>query len=159
MYTRLLCAVIFISAAICNAQDSIDVNYEPAPGKVLIHYTINADADQEYDVRVTVKRRSDASFQLVPADLTGDIGEGKFAGSSKTIIWKLNYRETQLLTGDDFYFDVSADRIESSGIPWYYYVGGTLAAGGAAAVLLLGKKESSTEPGTNGTRLTPPARP
>ena len=36
---------------------------------------------------VKLKRTSDPSFEIIPAQLSGDIGEGKFAGKKNKVIW------------------------------------------------------------------------
>ena len=69
-----------------------------------------------------------------------------------------NLNEMLMFDGDDFYFEVFANKIESSGgIPWYYYVG-TAAVGGAAAVVLLGGDDSKDTPTTTNFP-SPPTRP
>ena len=144
------------------SQEKISTTFEASPdGKIFIYYQLNGDSEKEYDVSVVLKRTSVPSFELTPSDLSGNIGRGKFGdGKKKTIIWTLKPEEKNILNGDDFYFVVNADEIESGGgIPWYVYVGGAALAGGTAAVLFLNKKSDNTTTTTETSFPLPPARP
>lgn len=139
-------------------QEKIDATFEAAEGKILIHYELKGDPQKEYEISIVLKRTSDPSFEIIPDETAGDIGEGKFAGKKSTITWILNSDEEEMLDGDDFYFDVFAEEIKTGGgIPWYVYIGGAALAGGTAAILLLNK--SSDEETTPASFPTPPGRP
>ena len=150
----------FISGT-AYSQERISTTFEASPdGKIFIYYQLNGNPDREYDISVVLKRTSVPSFELKPSDLSGNVGRGKYGdGSKKTIIWTLKPEEQAILNGEDFYFVVNADEVESGGgIPWYVYVGGAALVGGTAAVLLLNKKSDNTT--TTGTDFPlPPARP
>ena len=150
----------FISGT-AYSQERISTTFEASPdGKIFIYYQLNGNPDREYDISVELKRTSVPSFELKPSDLSGNVGRGKYGdGSKKTIIWTLKPEEQAILNGEDFYFVVNADEVESGGgIPWYVYVGGAALVGGTAAVLLLNKKSDNTT--TTGTDFPlPPARP
>jgi hypothetical protein len=155
MKSVLLHILLFGLAFSIKAQDKIESSFEYNDGKIIIHYELKADNDKEYEVNATLKRKSDASFSYVPASLSGDIGKGKFAGGIRTIEWVLNASEQNVLTGDDYFFEVKAVPV-SKGIPWYYYVGTAALGGGVAAVLVL-KKSSDTQTATSFPQ--PPSRP
>ncbi|MEJ2616311.1 MAG: hypothetical protein P8Z35_15240 [Ignavibacteriaceae bacterium] len=155
-----LILLTFISGS-AYSQERISTTFEASPdGKIFIYYQLNGDPEKEYDVSVVLKRTSVPSFELTPSDLSGNIGKGKFGdGSKKTIIWTLKPEEKNILNGEDFYFVVNADEVESGGgIPWYVYVGGAALAGGTAAVLLLNKKSDNTTTTETNFPL-PPDRP
>jgi hypothetical protein len=141
------------------SQGRISTTFEASPdGKIFIYYQLNGDQDKEYDVGVVLKRTSVPSFELVPSDISGNVGRGKFGdGNKKTIIWTLKPEEKAILNGEDFYFVVNAEEVKSGGgIPWYVYVGGAALAGGAAVLLLNKKSDSGT---TTETFPSPPSRP
>ncbi len=155
--------VIILSALISSSsysQGRISTTFEASPdGKIFIYYQLNGDPEKEYDVNVALKRTSIPSFELVPSDLSGNIGRGKYGdGSKKTIIWTLKPEEKTILNGEDFYFVVNAEEVKNGGgIPWYVFVGGAAVAGGVAAVLLLNKKSDTTTP--TESFPSPPSRP
>ena len=139
------------------AQERVSAAFEAIEGKVLIYYTVKGDAAKEYEIDVVLKRTSVPSFELIPEEMSGDIGTGKYAGTRRTIIWHIKPEEQEKLDGDDFYFEVTALEIEEGGgFPWLYVVGGAALAGGAAALLLLKKDESG---GETTTLAAPPGRP
>lgn len=143
------------------SQGRINTTFEASPdGKIFIYYQLNGDPEKEYDISVVLKRTSVPSFELVPSDVSGNIGKGKYGdGTKKTIIWTLKPEEKAILNGEDFYFVVNAEEVKTGGgIPWYVYVGGAALAGGAAA-LLLTKKSSDNNPVNTTSFPSPPDRP
>lgn len=157
----LAAAIIFLSPDLFS-QEKIHASFEYSDGKIFIYYEFQGNRENDYDVSIQLKRASDPNFELIPEDLTGDIGEGKFAGKKNKITWIINEDEESKLEGEDFYFDVQAAEIKSGGgIPWYVYAGGAVLAGGTAAILVLGKKDSNgtTDGGSSGSFPTPPLRP
>jgi hypothetical protein len=132
------------------------VSFESKEDKIYIYYTLDANLNDEFEIEVILKRTSVPTFEYRPSDLTGDIGTGKFAGSKKTIIWQVSESEMKMFNGDDFYFEIDAQKIEDGGgIPWYVYVGGLAAGGVAAVIVLLGGDD---EPESTDF-ASPPARP
>ena len=158
LYIFSLIILLGFNGSMIYSQEKIEATFEAGEGKILIHYELKGDSQKDYEVSIILKRTSDHSFEVIPDETTGDIGEGKFAGKKSTIIWILNSDEEEMLDGDDFYFDVFAEEIKTvGGIPWYVYIGGAALAGGTAAILLLNK--SSDEETTPTVFPTPPARP
>jgi hypothetical protein len=152
---------VFIFFLLANGfmlpQERVSATFEAIEGKILIHYSIKGDPAKEYDVEVVLRRTGDPSFELIPQEMSGNIGKGKFAGSQKTIIWHIKPEEEDKLEGEDFYFEVTADEIsEGSGFPWVWVLGGAAVAGGAAAYFILSGDESDN-PTTN--LPGPPGRP
>jgi hypothetical protein len=140
-----------------KAQDPIVKNsrFEPQGNNIVIYYDLVADPDEEYEVQLFLLRESDQNFKYTPQFVSGDVGEGKFAGEEKKIVWDVNREFPDGLEGDDFYFEIKADEVGSSVI---YYVGAALvAAGGAVALLLGGGSDDETAPDVR--RASPPARP
>jgi hypothetical protein len=144
------------------SQKKIEASFEYSEGKIFIYYEFQGNRENDYDVSIKLKRTSEPSFEIIPEDLTGDIGEGKFANKKNKITWVINEKEESQLEGEDFYFDVTAKEIKSGGgVPWYVFAGGAVLAGGTAAILVLGKKNSdeSSTSSSSGTFPTPPLRP
>lgn len=142
------------------AQGKIQASFNYSDGKIFIFYEFQGDKTKDYEVELMLKRTSDPSFVLIPENLTGDVGEGKFAGLKNKVVWELSPDEEAMLDGEDFYFDVTALEIATGGgIPWYYFAGGAAVAGGTAAILLLGKKSSDETTPSTGSFPVPPVRP
>ncbi|MCP5063432.1 MAG: hypothetical protein GY936_13350 [Ignavibacteriae bacterium] len=155
----LLLVLLFVFSSLAFSQEKVDVTFEEINGKIYIYYTLNEVSTKQYDINILLKRTSVISFSHSPSDLTGDIGEGDFAGKKNTIIWNVTEEEMNLFDGDDFYFQIIANEIKATkSIPWYYYVGGAVAAGAVAAVTLLGGEEETTTTPTSNF-ATPPGRP
>ncbi len=142
------------------AQGKIQASFNYSDGKIFVFYEFQGDKTKDYEVELVLKRTSDPNFVLIPENLTGDVGEGKFAGLKNKVVWELSPDEEAMLDGEDFYFDVTALEIATGGgIPWYYFAGGAAVAGGTAAILLLGKKSSDETAPTTGSFPVPPVRP
>ena len=147
---------------ISKAQTIKDVSFEADEEKIFIYYTLTAPESDEFEITTILKRLNDASFSYEPENLSNNIGEGQYAGVRKSIIWDVTEDEFSMFDGDDFYFEVFAEKIESGGgIPWYYYVGTAVVGGGVAAAVLLGGSDENgggTTPPTT-SFPNPPARP
>jgi len=144
------------------SQGKIQATYEYSEGKITIFYEFQGNRSKDYEVSIKLKRTSDSNFEISPAELSGDIGLGKYAGKKNKIIWVINEEESAQLEGEDFYFDVTAlEIVEGEGIPWYYFAGGAVLVGGTAAILLLGKSDSdgTTPTPPSSSFPTPPSRP
>ena len=124
----LLIVFLLCSLKVAHAQESIEATFTAVEEKVFIYYTIKGEPDEEYDVSVTLLKKSDPSFALVPSVLFGDFGKGKFAGTKRTILWQINPDEEKQMDGSDFFFKVTTQQIKKSGYPWYAYVGGAVVA-------------------------------
>ncbi|MGE5812667.1 MAG: hypothetical protein ACM339_14255 [Ignavibacteria bacterium] len=152
--------ILFLLHNLSYSQEKIDASFEAAEGKIFIYYELKGDPASEYRVDVKLKRTSDPSFEVVPSVMIGDVGKGKFAGGKRTIIWHLNSEEEAKLEGEDFYFDVKAEKIEEGGgIPWWVYAGSAAVAGGVAAIFLLKESDSGSETPSTTTFPNPPGRP
>lgn len=123
---------------------------------VIITYNLIAPAEDAYHVEVMLLNEGDLSFKLVPRQVSGAVGEGRFAGSRRVIRWEYKKDIPQGLSGGDYYFEISIERVGGMS-PWIYVAAGAAAVGGAAAFLLGGKK-SEGQP-FPGTLPDPPSRP
>ena len=121
------------------------VDVQEKDGIFTIKYDLNEFNEDEYSVTLVLFRESNSRFSLKPKTLTGDIGQGKFSGNGRQIIWDSRQDIKQALVGNDFYFVLYITKIEPSNFPWTWVGIGGVAAG--AAILLLSHK-SSTEPGS-----------
>lgn len=159
-YTILIFSTVVIVNQKVFPQGKIQATFDYSDGKIFIFYEFQGDRSKDFEVTVKLKRTSDPNFEIIPSQLSGDIGEGKFAGKKNKITWVLGEDEESQLEGEDFYFDVTALEIElGGGIPWYVFAGGAALAGGTAAILLLGKKDSGGTTPPTGSFPTPPIRP
>jgi hypothetical protein len=142
------------------AQNRINTSYKYSNHKVTIYYEFQGDSELQYDISVVLKRTSNTYFNLKPGALTGDFGEGKYADGMRVITWNLSPQEEEILTGNDYYFEINAAEIKGGGVAWYVYVGGVILGGGAAAVLL-GKKNAAASSNSNSSTTfpAPPDRP
>lgn len=151
--------LFLINSILLIAQSKVDVNYEVLDEKILIHYTIQSEKNIEYSVVVFLRRSSIPSFKYSPENISGSVGTGKFAMGKKTIVWNVSESEMEMFDGDDFYFEVIANKIESgSSIPWYYYAGAGVVAG-VAAIVLGGGSSDGGETTTVTSIPQPPSRP
>ena len=106
-------------------------------------------------ISIRFLREDDKSFEIVPTSVTGDVGEGKFAGKGKQIFWAYRNDILMLPTGNDFYFELSVDRVRGTWL-WYAVIGAVTAAG-VLTKYILDKKESKST--VDETLPLPPARP
>jgi hypothetical protein len=143
-------------------NETINSSFRVVEGIILIEYEIvNGDPNSDYEVSIVLLRSSDITFKYAPEVLEGDIGEGKFAGKTNTIKWLYTSEEEELLSeGEDYYFEVKAERI-IAGSTWYYYAGGAVAAGIVAFLIAggSGNGDETTNGGGTTTIADPPGRP
>ncbi len=133
------------NAGASGGVDVLNVKFESSGGMITISYDLQAPADREYAVRITLRRKQNSSYVYTPISLKGDCGEGAFSGSNKKVTWDFFKEFPQGLDGDDFYFTVRVEMLPQKGSnTWLYIGGGAIIAGGAAAAILLsgGSKES-----------------
>lgn len=132
-----------------------NVSFELKNNNVFIYYDLEGDKDAEYNVSVSLRREEISGYIFVPTNLSGDVGEGKFVGKGRTIIWDVSkdFHIDEEVT--DYYFEVTAEK--AGGSSWFYYVGGAVIAGGVAALLLVGGEENGD--GTQTAIEPPPVRP
>lgn len=122
---------------------------------VTITYDLIAPASETYKVTVFLSSEENKLFRIEPESVKGDIGEGKFAGKGRTIIWYYRNDLPAGLKGGGYYFTITADR--ASEFPWLYVGAGTVAAAGAAIYFLSNKDEQVTvTPSPPGVPLPPP---
>ena len=146
-----------------SQNEKISSSFRVVEGIILIDYEIeNGDPGSDYEISIVLLKSSDNSFQYTPEVLEGDIGEGRFAGKKNTIKWLYTSAEEELLSeGEDYYFEVKADKV-TGGSTWYYYAGGAVVAGIAAFLLSSGGGEEDGTTNGGGTTQTiadPPGRP
>jgi hypothetical protein len=116
-----------------------NVHFELSGHMIVIFYDLQGPEGGDYTVKLLLKRKQDPSFQYVPRSLTGDVGQGRFAGNKRQISWDIQKEFQEGLEGEDFYFVVEAELI-SSGTSILWYIGGGAAIIAGAAALLFGKQ-------------------
>jgi len=97
---------------------------------VVITYDLIAPNDKKYEVRLVMQRESDRGFQFIPKTVSGDAGEGKFAGKGREIRWSYKLDAPKGFQGDDYYFILAVKKAGGSK-GWLYFTLTTAAAGGA----------------------------
>ncbi len=123
---------------------------------IIINYDLIGTLEKNYEVIVTMKRRGDPSFSVVPTTVEGDIGIGNFAGTNREIQWYYRIDYPNGFKGDGYYFEIDAKPVKEGSNLIYYIAGGAVAIGGLV-VLLTSKSKSS---GTQSIELPyPPGRP
>jgi hypothetical protein len=133
-----------------------NVRFEVSGVHIFIYYDLIGPQDEEYEVTLSLRLKSDQSFVYTPKMLSGDVGRGTFAGQNRKIAWDTSKEFPQGLAWNDYYFVVGA-RIVSRGIPALLWMGTVAIAGGALVYLLL-SRNTETSPSTVGFP-NPPARP
>jgi hypothetical protein len=123
----------------------------------MIPQNMRTSASASFWVSLILRRKSFQGFKFIPIDVSGDVGKGNFEGNGRQIVWHLYSDFPDGLSGNDFYFQVSATLLNGGGASWLYYVGGVILVGGAAAAVLyksdlIGKSGSIPFP-------APPGRP
>lgn len=128
----------------------------------IITYDLVAKEGETYEVIASLVKEGDPSFRIPLKSTTGDIGEGKFAGTGRRIQWE--YKKDlpkDFIGGPEYSVEISAKWVGGGGGgSWVYYVlGGAVIAGGAVA--LLGGKKGGGETSGNSASLpsSPPGRP
>lgn len=140
-------------------QDNIQVNFEVGDDKIYIHYFLKGDSEKEYKIKAVLRKNSDSNFELIPSQTTGDVGKGKFANKNATIVWTMNKQEEDMLTGEDFYFEIIAEEIQEASSWYWYLLGAAVLGGGAATYLLLSKDKKDNTTTTAENIASPPGRP
>jgi len=122
----------------------------------IIPYELVADKDSTYEIGIVLKRRSDPSFQLTPKSVSGAVGRGQYASGMREIRWDYRRDLTRELTGNDYFFALTARTVlEDGGWPWWYYAGGGTAIVGIV-VAIVAKSETATPPTPSATILPEP---
>lgn len=129
---------------------------------VYIYYDLIGPPQQVYNVLVTVRSRTDSTFEYSPLNLSGDVGTNVFSGVDWRIAWNFS-RELPEGLKQDYYFVVSAqvyaDQVPTSGISTEWWIaGGAAVVGGVIAIILL-KKPAGGGPAIDTGFPAPPGRP
>ncbi len=153
-----------IPAALFAAQDEQNrienVRFEVSGGLVRVYYDLIAPIDKVHSVRLSLRRESDQLFRYRPLNITGDVGTIVFPGQKRRIVWDYAKEFPDGLIGEDYYFLVEAESVETEGMsPWIWVGGGAVVVGGVLALLLLsGSEDLPPTPVPTGFPL-PPGRP
>ncbi len=160
---RITMAIIFVSAALlfnagmlraAGGVEVTNVKFTVTGGIITVSYDLQGPAERDYTVKLTLKRKQQPAYSYTPISVSGDAGDGSFAGAGRKIAWDFFKEFPQGLEGDDFYFhvDVAMKPEKKSGgsNTWLYVAGGAVVAGGAAAAILLGGSKDKTSTTTSG---------
>jgi hypothetical protein len=68
-------------------------------------------------------KKNDNSFRYTPKFLSGDIGEGRFHGLGKQIIWDTNRERLPLFDMDDYFFEIDVKIISTKHYNNWLWIG------------------------------------
>jgi hypothetical protein len=133
-----------------------NVSHSVSNEDIIITYDLNGTTEQFYEVKLILRRSNHSNFRYVPQALTGDVGEGYFAGTGKKIIWKIEKDFPSGLPGDDYYFEVMVKEISSSSNIFTWVGAGIAAAAAAVITYIVINSSSSSDEGNGGSSGLPP---
>jgi hypothetical protein len=92
---------------------------------VRIAYELFGPVAEEYIVTLYLQRENEPNALRKLDNVSGDAGEGKFAGVRRTIVW--DKREVaNPVAGARYQFALEFRKAGGSGLPWYLYAGGAV---------------------------------
>jgi hypothetical protein len=124
---------------------------------IVVTYQLDAPADETYRVSMRLRRKDKSVVPIEIRAVKGDYGEGEFGGRSCRIVWLYRADLPPSEFGEEFFFELSCERV-TGGLPWWVYAGAG-GAGAVAAVLLLKKGGGVTQAGQTYYIPDPPGRP
>ncbi len=158
----LLCAEL-VPGSILAEGDSLvkNVHFEVTGELVRVYYDLLGPKSQPYRVSLTLHREGDPKFIFRPDHVMGDANTVIFPGEKRRITWDFFRDFPDGLQGNDFYFTVEAQMMESPGglSPLYWIGGGVAVLGGVLAIVLLSKGENSPPTPAASGFPSPPGRP
>ena len=107
---------------------------------VVIKYDLLAPAHRRYNVNILLRREILHDFYIQPQNISGDVGQGAFAGENRIIRWLYLEDVPQGLKGDDYYFELIVSPVNERGVGVWLYVSAGVAVAGSATYLLLGRR-------------------
>lgn len=120
------------------------------------HTPVGDEPDAEYDVSVRLTREKDKAFSVRMKESRGDIGDGRFVGPNRRILWAYKKQLPKGLPFDDIEFELTIEK--NTGVPaWLYYAGGAAIVAGATAAILLSASDDEPTGGGSGTLPAPPS--
>ena len=125
--------------------------------EMIITYDLDGKADSKVELKIYLLSSDNPNFKIEVKTASGDIGEGKFLGKGRKVIWKIYSDYPDIEEEKEFYFNLVANYVEEDkGWPWYYYAGGGIVVAAVVAVVALGS--SNEEAPQNGGFPLPPSR-
>ncbi|MFI5251251.1 MAG: hypothetical protein ACHQQQ_02365 [Bacteroidota bacterium] len=125
-----------------------------------VQYDLAAPKGDKYKTVLILRKDSDKGYSYLPRDVEGDIGSGTLPGQNRVIRWDTNEEFPQGIVGNDYYFEITAEKIakQSFSVPW---IGIGLAALAGTAALWYGSSLSGSQtfPNTPAAFPAPPGRP
>lgn len=145
-----------INEILANDSDISNLKLEKTGDNYIINYSLEGDAEDEYEVELFLLDRTKSRFSQKLTALSGAIGKGKFSGINRKINWNWAEEYSGGIENSNLYLELRIEKI-SGGIPWYVWAGGAVAGGVAAILLSNGSKSSGGN--TQTTLPLPPSRP
>jgi len=133
-----------------------NVMYQQDGDNLIIYYDLDGETQKEYNVELFVRGIDDPTIEYIPQNISGDIGEGKFVGIRRVILWDVGKDFPGGLEDEQYSIELRVEE-ESGGLAWYYYVGAGVLA--AVAAVLLNPPGNGDDTPTPTTLIDPPGRP
>ncbi|NJD22513.1 MAG: hypothetical protein FIA82_07560 [Melioribacter sp.] len=140
-----------------NSDNVENVHYTVTNGKVFVSYDLLGNSDQSYKVSLTLRKADNKSFVYIPKTVSGDIGEGRFAGNNKGIIWEIKNDFPDGISGEDFYFVVQAEKVEGGSNIFMWAGIGIAAIVATVTYIIVGSSRDANNP--KSSFPPPPGRP
>jgi hypothetical protein len=88
-----------------------NVHFRIIEDRIEVFYDLPAIHDSIH-VKIVFHKKSDPKFRYVPQFASGDIGIGTYSGPNRKIVWYYKKEPPSVYTGDGFYFEIKAKRIQ-----------------------------------------------
>lgn len=158
MFKRKIIILIFIlfPVSFVASQEVMikNVHFEFNDELIFIYYDCENQNENDLFFEASLCSKVDSSAIINLKNISGDIGKGIFSGIKRKIIWDYKKDYSGKIDSGNFYFKITASKIESTN--WYYYVGAAIIGGGIAAIILT--KKNQDNPTTKPIGM-PPLRP
>ena len=125
----LLVGLLILEAAplqLARAAEGIkvsNVSFRLVGTRVAINYDLEGVEKETYRAHLTLRKESDSTFIYIPRQVSGDVGDGVYAGTNKQITWDFLTEFPGGLEGTDYYFTVEAE-VFSPVSNLIYWIGG-----------------------------------
>lgn len=142
--------IMTLHVSFSQGQNRYGISKVEQSGEIIIinyyHTPVGDDANAEYEVSIRLTREKDKNFSIPMTDARGDIGDGKYVGTNRRIIWAHKKQFPKGLPFDDLEFELTISK--NVGIPgWVWYTGGAAIVGAGAIILLSKSKEEESAVG------------
>jgi hypothetical protein len=112
---------------------------------VCLTYDLSGSTEKKYEVVLYLQRENDPFSLRKLEKVEGDVGEGNYAGSGRTICWDRN-EITNPIVGARYQFVLEFREAKGGGLPWYLYAGAAVVGTAVYFAVSPGKSQEKAEP-------------